>query len=348
MEKKELFKKIIKSQKGVLYITGKPGIGKSAVMAQIAKEEGWQYIDIRLSQRDSSEILGFPYQEKVNGVSVMQYAKPKCFVDANSKPTLICFDELNRASLAVRNAALQILCERQLDDMVFNKEVYMVALGNLGDEDGTEVEELDSALNNRMIHFKYEMTIPEWISGYAKEHVNPMIISFVENNPTHFYRREEDEAAYATPRSWSNLSAFIGKDNNCGDQMEYLKAVAFSYVGSSAMRFIKYVEDSMVINLNMIMNGKFTAEQLKIVNRDKKSELMNELKTIDINKVKKDDLTNLVMFLENIDSDERVAFLHQKIKDITNEDIENKSNLAKLLAKFKDEVNSDVATRIRD
>lgn len=41
-------------------ITGNPGIGKSDIVKQVANKLNLQLIDVRLSQMDSSELLGFP------------------------------------------------------------------------------------------------------------------------------------------------------------------------------------------------------------------------------------------------------------------------------------------------
>jgi hypothetical protein len=42
--------------------------------------------------------------------------------------------------------------------------------GNLGDEDGTDVEEFDSALNNRLIHINHTLDVQEWLD-YAEEKI---------------------------------------------------------------------------------------------------------------------------------------------------------------------------------
>jgi hypothetical protein len=45
----------------------------------------------------------------------------------------------------------------------FNDNVLMMSSGNLGDEDGTDVEEFDSALNNRLIHINHTLDVQEWL-----------------------------------------------------------------------------------------------------------------------------------------------------------------------------------------
>lgn len=50
----------------------------------------------------------------------------------------------------------------------FNDNVMMCSSGNLGEEDGTDVEEFDQALNNRLIHIEHTLPYPEWISTQLK------------------------------------------------------------------------------------------------------------------------------------------------------------------------------------
>ncbi len=129
---------------------------------------------------------------------------PKWAYKANEAPTIIHFEELNRSTLAVRNAALQMLLEREIGAFFkFNSNVMMCASGNLGEEDGTDVEEFDQALNNRLIHIEHTMPYPEWVEQYANDNVCPVIVQFLKTHTEHYYKkpdeRNQKNKAYATP-----------------------------------------------------------------------------------------------------------------------------------------------------
>lgn len=215
-EKELMYFKIMLSKSGVLYITSKPGVAKSAIIKSMADKLGFLFFDIRLSMVDETDVGLYPKvgTYTVNGVEydVLQHVVPEWAIAANQQPSIIFFEELNRAHLAVRNAALQILLERAIGfKFQFNDNVLMVASGNLGDEDGTDVNEFDSALNNRLIHVKHELTIDEWVNGFAKENIHPTIVGFLTHNAEHYYKKSDKEGtqAYATPRSWRFLSDYI-------------------------------------------------------------------------------------------------------------------------------------------
>lgn len=260
---------------------------------------------------------------------------PKWALKANESPTLICFDELNRASLAVRNATLQILLEREIGvDFKFNKDVYIVGLGNLGEEDGTDVEEFDSALNNRAIHVKHNITIPEWINDFANGRVHPLIISHVKNKPEEFYKMVDNSPAFATPRSWTHLSDFIVK--HCGIESDAttvkntVQNVASFYVGPSATSFLRYLDTIQIVNINDVLNNFSKVKSvIESMNRDIRSELLSNLKELDINEFTEKQYKNVVKFLKIVSEDECVSYMLHVLDETTS--LVKTSNAWKLL-----------------
>jgi len=351
--------KIMLAKSGVLYITSKPGIAKSAIMKNIADKLGFQFFDIRLSMVDETDVGLFPKVGvvMVNGVEwdVLKHIVPEWALLANQSPSIIFFEELNRSQLAVRNAALQILLERAIGfKFHFNDNVLMVASGNLGEEDGTDVEEFDSALNNRLIHVKHELDIKEWTEGYAKFFVHPTIVAFLTHNAENYYKKDTKEgaSAYATPRSWTFLSDYINTNfpplheegkyksvedekaplyiNNDGkvvapDDSEArpkllyapikqwlpdIKDIGLSFVGPSITRFIRYCEESLRISIKDVIDRyPEIKEDLKQFNRDKHSELLNNLKEHKIYDMNEKQLENVKEFLNHLHDDECVGFL---------------------------------------
>jgi MoxR-like ATPase len=155
-EKERKYFSIMWAKYGVLNITSKPGVAKSAIGRSIAEKMGFRYMDIRLSMVDETDVGLYPNVSDIDGIKCLDFVVPRWAIESNKQPTIIHFEELNRASQQVRNAALQILLERQIGtEFRFNDNVLMMSSGNLGDEDGTDVEEFDSALNNRLIHINH-------------------------------------------------------------------------------------------------------------------------------------------------------------------------------------------------
>jgi hypothetical protein len=326
---------------GVLNITSKPGVAKSAIGKSIAEKMGFRYMDIRLSMVDETDVGLYPNVSEVdvNGkmVKCLDFVVPRWAIEANKQPTIIHFEELNRASQQVRNAALQILLERQIGtDFNFNENVLMMSSGNLGDEDGTDVEEFDSALNNRLVHINHTLAVDEWIGDFATENCHKLITSFIKAHPEQMYKTSDNSKAYATPRSWTMLSEFIvcnyGMDASPREFLPLLKEVASGYLGNSAMKFVQYCEDMLNISIQDVLNNfDGIKKDLEKYNRDKNSELIQSLKEIDITKLTEKQLANAVKFLKNVGDDEKTAYLLYILDNIT--DVTN-PKLKKFLLEF--------------
>jgi hypothetical protein len=303
---------------GVLYITSKPGVAKSAIARSIADKMGFKYLDVRLAMSDETDFK-FPFlkdaEYKGNIFKVSGYAVPEWAFESNNQPTIIHFEELNRAPQFVRNAALQILLERQIGEFKFNNTVLMMASGNLGDEDGTDVEEFDNALNNRLIHFSHTLGADEWVDNFGKTNCHPTIVSYIRAYPEKLYQNPtENTKAYATPRSWLFLSDFITKNfgMECSPRefLPYLQEVAHGYIGNGAQRFLQYCQEMVNITIQDIIDRYDKVEkELDKYNRDKNSELIQSLKEFDIKKFTEKQLENVTKFLKRVSDDELTAYL---------------------------------------
>lgn len=327
---------------GVLYITSKPGLAKSAIAKSIANKMGFQYLDLRLSMIDETDVGLYPKLAKYSDEDCLDHVVPKWAIKANSQPTIIHFEELNRAQLSVRNAALQILLEREIGtEFKFNDNVLMMASGNLGEEDGCDVEEFDAALKNRLIHFNHNYNSQEWIDDFARENCHPAIVSFIQSYPERFYQSSDNTHAYATPRSWTFLSDYIisiyGKDSRPDEFLSDIQDMATSYVGNTAHKFLQYCHDMIALSTKDILdNWDKVKDDLEKYNRDKKSELIQGLKEYDINKLKKKQIDNIVCFLKTLSDDEKTSYLLHLIDKNTGDE----ENLVYLLKDFHDWLNS--------
>lgn len=353
-----------------LYLRGKPGTAKSAIGLSITKKLNIKYLDRRLSQIDETDIGLYPVLNdsytklnkignlrKLNYITEEEYNKlkkpllesiingqedflhfavPRWAFDANVEPTIIHLEELNRANIHVRNAALQLLNERQIGDLKLNDNVLLMSSGNLGETDGTEVEEMDLALSNRLVILDHDLPYEEWIEQYAKENVWEIIISYIRSNPGEYYKLpNEKELRYATPRSWTNLSKFItykiGNEPKLDLVIPLLLKVGSGFIGNSITGFIRYCQDISNININdILIRWDEVKHEISSFNRARTSELLSNLKFIDLTTLEDSKIQNIIKFLtlieKNGNDDELTSYLIH-ILDTTNkinEDVHKK------------------------
>lgn len=358
--KEKTYFNLMKSQSGVLYLKAKPGVAKSAILKNIADVMGMNYIDIRLSMRDETDVGLFPtlseYDHEGSTIKVLDHVVPKWAIDANSRPSIIHFEELNRAQPAVMNAALQILLERTIGtEFEFNENVLMVASGNLGDDDGTVVEEFDSALDNRLIHIKHELSTKEWLDSFAEDNIHPDIVAYINDRPGELYKEANDNSphAYASPRTWTFLSDYImntfSKDGSIPTTDEYydnLIQVGNSFIGVTIVGFIKWLDDRMTININNIINDFENVEEIVSKwrsdnRRDKVTEMVNSLTSIsvmDIDKMASFQIDNIVKFLSYTSPEERVSYVMSKLSSDDYDHLDKVDNFIKIISAYKDEL----------
>lgn len=332
--------KLMLPQSGVPFLKGKPGIGKSAIVNSIAKKLNMQYIDLRLSQIDETDLGLFPTTKtNKSGNTYVEYAIPHWAVLANENPTIIHFEELNRSSLPIRNAALQILNERGIGyKFKFNENVYMIASGNQGEADGTEVEEFDNALKTRLLTRNYDLTLQEWIDGFARENVNPLVVDYLNNKPAEFYRFNEDAETYATPRGWTFLSDYINTvtedPNDIQEIIDEISDKVGLYVGASGNGFMRFLNNRNQVTIkNVLDNHKKYADIIEKLGNVKKTELIEELKSFEFDKFTKKQIVNIHEFLATVEMDQLAGYLTHLID---NNPVENNDNFKAFMLEYNE------------
>jgi hypothetical protein len=260
---------MIEAKMGVVMLQGRAGVAKSATCKFIADNVRYngkplKFIDLRLSQMDETH-FGFPYRKESDkyDFEVMNFALPKFFNEAMREPVLINFEELNRCSQDVQNAALEILNERTLHGNKLPDHVFMIATGNMGDEDGCNVQQFDNALINRLIMVDFELSYQEWCEYYANENVMTHVVDFInDNTDLHYYSKKDyldnnEGLPFASPRSWTNLSksAVYFQDSH-SELIDFVSENAKGFVGEySATAFVGWLKDLRNVTFDKIVSG---------------------------------------------------------------------------------------------
>lgn len=356
-EKEQLYFDIMKSG-NVLFLKGAPGTAKSAITNTIADIMGFQHISLHLAQADNVDLGQYPIPKEKDGYTVIDFAVPGWAVKANQKPTIVHFEELNRCRQDIQDAALQLLNEKAIGtNFKFNENVYMVSSGNLGEEDGTEVKDLDAAMNNRLVHHRHVLTLDEWIQGYAKDNIHEVIVSFLRAYPEYYLRTPtENDPRYPTPRSWTNLDKFIKcnikSQTSLAEIETQLLRAGTDFIGSAITKFIRYLEDIKDLNWIDVMDRWEQIKDEKI-NRIKVSEMLQQAREYDVEKMTKKQLSNVIAFADKIidvsNEDQFVnyaLYVLRGIKITEDKKLEDKPKSIKLAKWFRDKL--DLTKLVRE
>ena len=195
---------------------GQHGIGKSTIVKQFAKENGYHLEELFLSHQEVGDLIGIPHMIEKNGKSLTTWSTPVWLQRIYEKaeegiPTILFLDELNRAPIDVRQSALQLVLEKQIHEHLLpevqGKRTMIVAAINPADE--YQVDELDPALLDRFLHINVEADVYAWLNWGKKEKLNPMVLDFIKEYPDRLFWQPKNGGTGATPRSWAKLSNFI-------------------------------------------------------------------------------------------------------------------------------------------
>lgn len=197
---------------------GSPGIGKSDLIREIAKEFKLFVIDHRLSTSDPTDLSGFP--NIINGkASYIPFdlfpVNAKGDIPATEIPEgyegwLLLLDELPSAVPAVQAAAYKLCLDRQVGQYDLHDKCLVIAAGNY-DTDGAVSHDMGTALQSRLIHFQMRVDVEDWLDWAFKEGIDPSITAYIQEagDKLYSFNPDHDNLTFQCPRTWYFLSRFI-------------------------------------------------------------------------------------------------------------------------------------------
>jgi hypothetical protein len=226
-----------------VFIHGRPGIGKSQIVRQVAAREGLHVIDLRASLLDAVDLRGVPaVTVGPDGRRQTEWVPP-VFLPRDGCGILF-LDELNRAPASVQNALLQLCLDRRIGEYELPEGWTVVAAGNY-ESDGGGVSRTNSALSFRFKHVYLEPDVLEWCEWAARNGIEPVMIAFhryrhqnqANGLPNVFDMFDRNADASPNPRSWE----FVNREMVAGVEPEDEVATVAGYVGKpAAVEYLAY------------------------------------------------------------------------------------------------------------
>lgn len=141
---------------------GPVGIGKSSIIAQVRDGLGWRLYDVRLSDKEPSDLGGIPMPD--NGA--LRYLMPSLLPFDSDEKAVVLFDEYDRSETAVQNVTLQIVLDRSVNGHKLSPNARIVIAGNGSADAGTTP--LSKAAASRMVHLYVEAESQEALASYQQ------------------------------------------------------------------------------------------------------------------------------------------------------------------------------------
>lgn len=204
-----------------VFLVGAPGIGKTAIVKQIAEEMDTGFVSYSMTHHTRQSALGLPYiVEKEFGskkYSVSEYTMSEILasvyeeMERTGKKTGILFlDEINCVSETLAPSMLQFLQYKTFGRHSVPEGWIVVTAGNPA-EYNDSVREFDIAMLDRLKKIEVEPDFEVWKEFAVKTGVHSSVLSYLTIKPQNFYKVSTtlDGKSFVTARSWDDLSRMI-------------------------------------------------------------------------------------------------------------------------------------------
>ncbi len=232
---------IPKERQRPLLLIGPPGIGKTAIMRQIAAETGTGLVAYSMTHHTRQSAIGLPFisQREYGGrsYSVTEYTISEIvasiydYMEATGKRSGILFlDEINCVSETLAPVMLQLLQSKTFGSHALPEDWVIVAAGN-PPEYNKSVRELDMATLDRVKHMEIAAEVAVWQEYARRQDLHPAIRTYLYLYPEHFYNITNTDRGqlFVTARGWEDLSyilrAYEGDGESVGEEffLQYLQ-----------------------------------------------------------------------------------------------------------------------------
>lgn len=253
----------------------KPGVGKSAIIEQIAKRKGRPIEVIIASLRQPQDFLGWPVKEE----GTLRFVPPdwvKRLAEAKDSKPICFFDEITTCPPSVQASLLRVLNEKKVDTLDLSHVIFALAANP---PDISQGFPLTPAMANRLIHFEDTPDMECWrnwnvgaqdddkLPDYNKpsHHLVSEKLAFVQGflskhgELDNRYPEKAKQASEAWPsrRTWHIVAKVMAFCELNKIKKDYMSQFVYGAVGQGAgNEFLAYVDNLDLPDTKDVLAGK--------------------------------------------------------------------------------------------
>jgi len=241
-------------------LRGRHGIGKSTVVYQYAEAIEMPVVERRASQMTEGDLVGLPV---ISGNST-KFNPPDWFKHACDFPVVLFLDEVDRATLEVRQGIFELTDSRKLNGHELHPETVVFAAINGGDHGSQyQVGEMDPAELDRWTVFDIEPSVEDWLSWAKDSNLSEITWDFINQNRVHLEHKDDYEPnkVYPSRRSWERLDNCLTEGSLLEESSPTLYNLTAAFVGfEAAVAFNDFVAnyDRQVTVEDILIKGDFS------------------------------------------------------------------------------------------
>ena len=197
-----------------VFLWGGPGIGKSAIVRQVAGKLDVTLQDVRALLLDPVDLRGLPF---LGNDGRSKWALPEFL--PQSGEGILFLDELNAAPAMVQASCYQLVLDRKLGEYRLPDGWAIVAAGNR-DSDRAVTTRMPTPLRNRFVHLELDIDAQEWSEWAIQSGIRAEVIAFLRFRPELLSVFDRDANAFPSPRSWEFVSRILDSASATGVEHE--------------------------------------------------------------------------------------------------------------------------------
>ena len=202
-----------------IFLLGSPGIGKTAIMEQIAQELGIALVSYSMTHHTRQSALGLPFitHKTYKGMEfdISEYTMSEIIASiyevmehSGIEEGILFLDEINCVSETLAPSMLQFLQYKVFGKHKVPEGWVIVTAGN-PPEYNKSVREFDVVTMDRMKLVEVEADYATWKKYALKQGIHNAVTTYLDMKKSDFYRVEINVGgkSYVTARGWEDLSA---------------------------------------------------------------------------------------------------------------------------------------------
>ncbi len=205
-----------------MFLMGAPGIGKTAIIRQIAQELQIGVVSYSMTHHTRQSALGLPQiverQYKGRPYEASEYTMSEIvdavyrYMDTTAEERGILFlDEINCVSETLYPSMLQFLQFKTFGRHKVPDGWIIVCAGN-PPEYNRSVHDFDIVTLDRLREIDVEPDYPVWRQYAAEKGLHPAVTTFLQTKPDYFYQVTSNPGggkSFVTARGWEDLAEVI-------------------------------------------------------------------------------------------------------------------------------------------